>query len=416
MFLNSIVLFNAPFEFYFPYIFTVVLFPIFLLRFRFPTQLVVYLLGPLLITGVVGVMTGDNTTTLFVKNFLNITVSSIFFYYICCLYEFDVKYLWKLYLRGAVFVAVVACIQYISYNIGFEAGYDYRWILNKWTVISSNEGAARLNSIFSEPSYYGSGMAPAFFVALYSLVRRETKYLRPWQSIIIIITYFLTFSSVAILGMFLSAFLLLVNFGFVRYAVAVIPVMIISFYLIYTNVNDFRERMDGVIQIYTSGISNSTEVHGSTFVQYNNFHIARENFIRNPLFGTGLGSHKIAFQKYSLTNQYLAIYEFNQADANSMGIRLMSETGLFGLLFMFIFIFKFFIRRNGDNSNEINWVISSSILVLILLQLFRQGNYTYNGFFLFMWLYYYNFSIGKKASETESQDEKEKLELESATN
>ncbi len=37
------------------------------------------------------------------------------------------------------------------------------------------------------------------------------------------------------------------------------------------------------------------------------------------------------------------------------------------------------------------------MLVIILLQLARQGNYTFSGFLAYMWLYYY---IGKQHQET----------------
>ena len=78
-----------------------------------------------------------------------------------------------------------------------------------------------------------------------------------------------------------------------------------------------------------------------------------------------------------------------------MFLRLMSETGLYGLLLIMIFIGKFFVLRKKDNSNELYWVISSATLIVILLQLFRQGNYTYNGFMFYMWLYYYTFLAEK---------------------
>lgn len=408
MFLNAAVLFTSPVEFYFPYIFIVLMFPIMLLRFRFPVKLGIYLLLPLLVTGILAVYVEDNTSFLFIKIFLNVTVSSLFFYYICCLYDFDIEYLWRLYLRGAVFVSYIAVLQFVSYKVGFELGYDYSWLLNKWGVIARGPGSIRLNSIFSEPSYYGSSMGPAFFVAAYSLIKREKKFLLPWQSCIIIITYYMTYSSVAIVGIFIVLFLLLINFGFLRYSIIALPVMIGGFLLLYNNVDEFRERLDGVSTAFTGEITSATQVHGSSFVQYNNYHIAKENFIRNPFFGTGLGSHKVAYQKYTLTAKFGGIYVFNQGDGNSMAIRLMSETGLFGLLFIFIFVFRFFVRKKDEDEDEIYWLISSSILVLILLQLFRQGNYTYNGFFLFMWMYFFNFSnynATKSAKELEVDED-----------
>jgi O-antigen ligase len=131
--------------------------------------------------------------------------------------------------------------------------------------------------------------------------------------------------------------------------------------------------------------------------------IATENFLENPLWGTGLGSHQIAYDRYSVVKEFGGIYEFNRSDANSMGLRIMSETGLIGIIFMLFVIFKFYIFkwRSRDERGEL-WVLSNAALVVILLQLLRQGNYTYNGFFFYMWLYYY---IWRGNSETDVKEQ-----------
>ncbi len=192
------------------------------------------------------------------------------------------------------------------------------------------------------------------------------------------------------MGVFVSLILLLINFGFVRYVLIFAPLVIGGYIYLYANVAEFRDRVDGLDDLYSEKAKSSFDVHGSSFVQYNNTHIATENFKRNPLFGTGLGSHQIAYNKYSLARQFGGINEFNQSDANSMFLRLMSETGLYGMIFILLFIGKFFVIRPRDAiADDQLWLISSAALVAILLQLLRQGNYTYNGFMFYMWLYYY---------------------------
>ena len=120
-------------------------------------------------------------------------------------------------------------------------------------------------------------------------------------------------------------------------------------------------------------------------------HVAVQNFKQNPLFGSGLGSHEIAFDKYNLNYMLGGIYEFFAPDANSMFLRILSELGIMGVLFTFMFIFKFFVSKSlGGAEDETYWLISNAILVIIFTQLLRQGNYTYNGFILFACMYYYN--------------------------
>jgi len=174
-------------------------------------------------------------------------------------------------------------------------------------------------------------------------------------------------------------------------------------------VKDFRERYDGIVDLYTTGKFVLGKTHGSSFILYNNYHVAKENFKGNFLLGTGIGSHPIAFEKYSLANK-IKVYGFNlnSADANSMLLRLISETGLFGVCIFLFIIIKFYIKRT-DEEDTYHWLVSNGILIMILLNLFRQGHYFLNGFPFFVLLYIYN-SISynqylqNKDAETPTQD------------
>ncbi len=108
------------------------------------------------------------------------------------------------------------------------------------------------------------------------------------------------------------------------------------------------------------------------------------------MFGTGIGSHLVAFEKYSLAKNFKTFgFNFNGQDANSMFLRLMSETGLFGLLIFFIILVRCYVKRDKEHLTY-HWLISNGVLVMILLNLFRQGHYFLNGFPFFVILYYYN--------------------------
>ena len=115
-----------------------------------------------------------------------------------------------------------------------------------------------------------------------------------------------------------------------------------------------------------------------------------ENFKSNFMFGSGIGSHPVAFDKYSLAKG-IKVYGFNLngADANSMLLRLISETGLFGVILFLTIIIKCYVKRD-ENHDTYHWIVSNSILVMILLNLFRQGHYFLNGFPFFVILYYFN--------------------------
>jgi hypothetical protein len=240
--------------------------------------------------------------------------------------------------------------------------------------------------------------------------------------------YVCTFSSLAYLGIFITIVLLAINYGLVRYLFIAIPVTIMLFSIAYSNVTEFKARVDGMRALFVDDILNKdvpenevyavkvqrirrilSKVHGSSFVLYNNYYIATENFKNNPLFGSGLGSHEFAFEKYNLNYLLGDIYKFNTADANSMFLRVLSELGLMGVIFVFLFVSKFYVSKNLIyEEDETYWVISNALLVLIIIQLIRQGNYTFTGFFFYAWMYYFNSALYKGYREKLVKEAEEK--------
>jgi O-antigen ligase len=80
--------------------------------------------------------------------------------------------------------------------------------------------------------------------------------------------------------------------------------------------------------------------------------------------------------------------DFNKMDANSMLLRLMSETGLYGLILMISLIIRCWIFKKGAADRE-TWVMSNGLSLIIIIYLIRQGHYFINGFPLFLWMFYY---------------------------
>lgn len=399
IFVNSLVFFKEPFEFYLGYLVYLLLLPTFLTRFGFNKYLIV-IFSILFINGLFNIIIGNDTSAQFFKVFVGLFLSYFFYYYVVLEFKFNVEQLFKWYLYGCYLAAIIGIIQFISFQLGFFYGYNYHWLLNKWGVAKGGNFGIRVNSIFGEPTYLGAVLSASFFVALYNLFKREPYYLTRFQSLVIIIVYLLSFSGLGQTGIFLSLFFLAVNFGLIRYIFIAIPAAILLFNVMYDNSKDFRERYDGIIQLFTTGKFELGKTHGSSFILYNNYVVAMKNVKNNVLLGSGIGSHPVAFEKYSLGKD-IKVYGFNlnSADANSMLLRLISETGVFGVSIFLFIIFKFYVKRD-ENRDTYHWLISNGILVMILLNLFRQGHYFLNGFPFFVMLYIYNSISYKKYLET----------------
>jgi hypothetical protein len=402
IFAYSGLILKQPFEVYWAYVVYIMFAPVYVMRYGLP-KLPIMLFLPLLFFGLIYVQLDFNTYALFFKIFIGFLASMVFYYWVIQDYKFDVDRLYGLYMKACVIVAIIGIIQFASFHVGFVRGFNFNYIFNKWGWVPGGFGL-RLNSVFSEPAYYGATMAPAFFTSLYNWITRKPLFISKMMSALIIVTYVLTSSGVAYIGVFFTVVFLMINFGVIRYSLFFIPIIILSANWAYENVPDFRMRWDSTIDIYTSENIYSYDVHGSSFVLYNNNHVAFENFKRNPLFGTGLGSHIVAFDKYSLTNLDGAVQiDFNKADANSMFLRLMSETGLYGLIIMIVFLFRHWLSKSRSVDPKF-WVISNSCLMVIILYLLRQGHYFLNGLPFFIWLYYFASLKNREARYTENEE------------
>ena len=149
-----------------------------------------------------------------------------------------------------------------------------------------------------------------------------------------------------------------------------------------------------------TGKANLTTVNLSTFALFSNSLVAYNSFRDNPIFGSGLGSHKLSYHKYigDIVDVNKISTFLNVDDANSLFLRLLSETGLFGIIIFFYFIFKFHLSKKRDESNYL-WIINNAILVMFLIRLIRIGHYFIYGFFFFFWLYYFAWKFNKTQSK-----------------
>ena len=134
LFASAFVFFQTPFEFYFHYIIFLALLPFFMLKYRFP-KLVFQIMTIPLIVGIVNVL-GENTDQFsFIKVFGGLLLTLLFYQYVMLYYEFNVKRLFKMYVKWCYWIALIGVVQQVSYLIGFKLGYDYSWLFNKWGVI-----------------------------------------------------------------------------------------------------------------------------------------------------------------------------------------------------------------------------------------------------------------------------------------
>jgi O-antigen ligase len=259
--------------------------------------------------------------------------------------------------------------------------------------------------VFSEPSGLAAALAPAAYVAVYNLIHKKNFILNKKASIIILITYLISSSSTAYIGL-LIIFVLVVTTVKFRFFIIGVGIVTILFSTFYRSSSDFQSRVDSSIGLWVYQDFSLKNTNTSSFVLYNSFHVAMESLQEYPLFGTGLGSFKAAYEKHSLTKNVEVIaydFEFNTTDGNSLFVRMLVELGLAGIFIMAVLIVKGFIYLRTEDELIHYKIISQAILILILLNLLRQGNYFLNGFPLFILMYYYNWKQYREDISIESK-------------
>lgn len=330
------------------------------------------------------------------KQVLGILFTSIVYYNVLFYFNFDIKRIFRHYLRFAYWVALFGVIDNILHIAGIHI----------MTTINNGPFQYREYSIMGEPFYLALALAPA--VSYYLIFFNRTWSQNKKQFIIILLCYLLTYSSIAVAGLGISVFLSLYfndYFNVRKNKLILAPILFLPALLLVNflidNVDLINSRFSDTTELFLSSELKATEAgssNASTFALYSNYIIARDSFLKEPLFGYGLGSHPLLYQetflKYFSADLITRYGTQNQQDANSKFLRLMSETGIIGL-FLFLFAFcKFFIskRKIGTQFKEIG-AINYSIFVYILLCLIRNGNYINIGFFFFFFIYYLSWKI-----------------------
>src|ERR1051326_4512596 len=119
VFVNSYVFTKKPAEIYLGYVIFFMLLPVFFLRHPFP-KILLAIFSVLLISGLINIFLNNDTTPMFLKIFLGLFFSYLFYYYVLVQFEFNVEKLFQLYLKGCFVVAVIGGIQFISFIVHFK--------------------------------------------------------------------------------------------------------------------------------------------------------------------------------------------------------------------------------------------------------------------------------------------------------
>lgn len=328
----------------------------------------------------------------YIKQVLGILFSSFTYYNVLYVLKFDVKKIFRFYLIFAFWVSIHGILDNALHYAG----------IHLTTINFAGPGLYREYGIMGEPFYLALALTPA--IVYYLCYFKATWQNKKFQFLVISGCYLITYSSIAVTGLVLGIFmsLYLNNYFSARRGKIILapilltPVIILTSYLI-NNVDLINARFYDTASLFLSSKIKVNEVgksNASTFALYTNYAIARDSFFESPVFGSGIGSHPIIFErtflKYFPPNYLIMYGNQNQQDANSKFLRLMSETGIVGLVLFFVAFVRFFAPKKKIVSASLKnlGAINYAIFVYIVLCLIRNGNYINIGFFLFFFMYW----------------------------
>ncbi len=389
IFTGSFVFSGKYFDFYIGYIFMILFlfFCVFYYGKIFINKGFIFILLLMSTLSLFNVFLGNISVPLLLKTAISFIFNGVVYYSLIRINNNKVEKLFRIYLKMACIVAAIGIFQEISFLTGFRYGYDYKVFLPNIRCTGTVMGMLKITSILQEPAHFGAVMAPAMFVSILNIIKNGKYFISKKISFLILISTLLSFSLVTYIGITVAVILIMFNYQKARF-IAVCAIILFTFaFLSYRYLPDIRIRTDDVLAVMNNKVS-LEKVNPSTFSFWSNVLVARKNFINNPLFGAGLGRYQMSYDRY--ITQVTHVDEFtsllNRTDAGSLFLRLISETGLFGIILFFYFIFRFYVSRKQDGYF---WVISNAIVCLFVLNLLRMGNYFYNGFIFFIWAYYF---------------------------
>jgi len=332
-----------------------------------------FLIGALFIHGlIVNTLIGVPPNYM-IAQLIGISIISIYYYNFIPLY--DKNDIIKVYVKLSLYAAIIGYIFYF---------------LN----INLNDG--RLQSIFKEPAHYVIVVIPACFYFL-----KQKNYI---AFATIFGTLILSNSSLGYIGCALMFIIPNLNLKRLAYFAASVPVILATFYYVYTEYPFFQLRVNDTYESLNSVNSGKFNEYTnlSSYALLSNIFVAKENIKDHP-FGSGIGSHvymhRSVYSKEMRPPEYLIkqnLEKINSNDANSLFTRMMSELGILGFIAVILFLIK-----TLPVFNDKRFILSQGIFIYFLLKLFRDGHYFPPELFFFVWFFYFDFFRAEKNAASE---------------
>jgi hypothetical protein len=348
---------------------------------RFIISIVLYLIALLVLTEIFGPF------GLSIKSFISFILIMLFLFAVNeMLKSIGIKEAIYLYLNICFYVCLFGLIQILIY-IYTNLNINPLSLMGGYLI---PDLVPRINSIFAEPSSFGFFCYLA--VAILVFDNRKQIVINKLKKVVIWTAFIASGSASAYVFLIILLIIKIWKFN-IRNYLYISALLLVLVYMYFTS-NGVQSRFDQVYQmgygILFADIEKMDYQFGtSALALYNNFIVAVNSIKSSLVLGSGIGNHSMAYQEYIIFSM-LPDVGLNMEDANSMYLRIVSETGLVGIIGFMYFVLRHYSKSRFKITEESSWYILINHLSLyaMLGYMLRFGSY-YESLFIFYFLVFF---------------------------
>lgn len=276
----------------------------------------------------------------------------------------------NIYFNLCLLFGVIAIFQEVLHLSGVDISF-FKDVVNVENITTTGV-ALRAFSLTAEPAHFATLILPAVLISLINILNINSLDIKintvsRWKCLIIIISYFLSFSTVAILYLLVFV-ILLVLFKASSFKVYGALLVIVPLFILMSQTEAVSQRLSSLDEILIA----DKETNSSAFAIQSNLLVMNEVLNISPLIGGGPFSHELNYNKL-ISNIYYVDDNFrylNTRDAASLYIRVASEFGAIGFLMLigYIVLTLFNAKKNND-------YLMFIFIVSFICYGLRMGNY-----------------------------------------
>lgn len=292
--------------------------------------------------------------------------------------KYDLKTIVRLYIKSCVVASLIAFIQEIGFLLRINFLYDFSSYLFGVHNITSSGIFLRVYSLFIEPGHFGNFLTPAIYLGVQSFLNNKNaiKMIKKKETVLIVLAFFLTFSVVAYFNLLLIILFLLIK-SKIKIWKKVLVILCVTLIVIttYFSVSNVNQKINSL----SKGLKNEkflTSSSGlSAFAFIGNIKVTIVSLKNNPLFGTGLNTHRFSYKKY-IGLYYTDLFsEINSDGTVSLYIRILSEFGILGFMLFILSLIKFKMNKRSKILMAENYLLNEMGFISVIGIAIRNGHY-----------------------------------------